>query len=175
MCWISVLDLWSGYYLIPLGPDDKEKTVFICPLRFYQFECTPQGISGAPATFQHLMERAVCDMNLLQVLVYLDDLIVFDRTVEEHKERLMVLERLETYGLKMGIDKCQFCHTSVKYMRDVISQKGVGTDSEKIQAVATWPLPKNYRGLKRFLGFTGYYWWVVKNDAVIVKPLNDLT
>ncbi len=67
------------------GPD-VEKTAFICPLGFYQFERMPQGVTGAPATFQRLMEKAVGDMNLLQVLVYLDDLIVFGATLEEHEE-----------------------------------------------------------------------------------------
>lgn len=69
-----------------------------------------QGITGAPATFQILMEKAVGDMNLLQVLVYLDDLIVFGRSLEEHEECLMrVLNRVEEIGLKLSLDKCQFC------------------------------------------------------------------
>lgn len=71
--WLSVLDLRSGYYQITLRDGDKEKIVFICPLGFYQFERLPQGISGALATFQHLMEKVVGDMHLTQVLVYLDD------------------------------------------------------------------------------------------------------
>ncbi|KAL6483440.1 hypothetical protein MHYP_G00083120 [Metynnis hypsauchen] len=75
-----------GYYQIAMAEEDKEKTAFICPLWFYQFERMPQGIMGAPATFQRLMEKAVGDMNLLKVLVYLDDLIVFGKTLEEHEE-----------------------------------------------------------------------------------------
>ncbi|RXN37217.1 Retrovirus-related Pol polyprotein from transposon 297 [Labeo rohita] len=71
--WFSVLDLRSGYYQIAMGEEDKEKTAFICPLDFFQFERMPQGITGAPATFQRLMEKAVGDMHLLQVIVYLDD------------------------------------------------------------------------------------------------------
>ncbi|CAM4528450.1 unnamed protein product [Lepidochelys olivacea] len=174
--WFSVLDLRSGYYQIPLGEEDKEKTAFICPLGFYEFERMPQGISGAPATFQRLMEKVVGDMNLLQVLVYLDDLIVFGRTLEEHEERLLkVLDRLEDYGLKLSIDKCQFCRTSVKYVGHIVSQEGVSTDPNKIEALTTWPRPSNYRELKTFLGFSGYYRRFVKNYATIVKPLNDLT
>lgn len=73
--WFSVLDLMIGYYQIAMREEDKEKTTFICPLGFYQFERMPRGITGAPATFQHLMEKAVGDMNLLQVLIYFDDLI----------------------------------------------------------------------------------------------------
>lgn len=72
--WFSVLDLRNGYYQIAMAEEDKEKTAFICPLGFFQFEHMPQGITGAPATFQRLMEKAVADMNLLQCLVYLDDL-----------------------------------------------------------------------------------------------------
>lgn len=94
--WFSVLDLRSGYYQVPMGESDKEKTAFICPLGFYQFNWMPQGVSGAPATFQRIMKRTVGDMNLLEVLVYLDDLIVFDTTLEEHKQRLLkVLDHLK--------------------------------------------------------------------------------
>ncbi|KYO19073.1 RNA-directed DNA polymerase-like protein [Alligator mississippiensis] len=84
--WFLVLELQSGYYQIPLAQEDKEKTAFICPLGFYQFERMPQGISSVPATFQRLMEKVVGDMNVTQVLVYLDDLIVFEKTLEEHEE-----------------------------------------------------------------------------------------
>ena len=127
--WFSVLDLRSGYYQIAMTETDKEKTAFICPLGFYQFERMPQGITGAPATFQRLMERAVGDMNLLQVLVYLDDLIVFGKTLEEHEERLLkVLDRLEEVGLKLSFDKCQFCQPKVKYVGHIISADGVATD-----------------------------------------------
>lgn len=73
--WFSVLDLQSGYYQIVMSEADKEKTAFICPLGFYQFQCMPQGITVALATFQRLMEKVVGDMHLLQVIVYLDDLM----------------------------------------------------------------------------------------------------
>lgn len=109
--WFSVLDLRSGYYQIPMAEEDREKTTFICPLGFFQFERMPQGITGAPATFQRLMEKTVGDMNLLQVFVYLDDIIVFGKSLEEHEERVLkVLDRLGEAGLKLSLDKCQFCH-----------------------------------------------------------------
>lgn len=80
--WFSVLDLRSGYYQVPMKESDKEKTAFICPVGFYQFERMPQGVTGVPATFQCIMEQTVGDMNLLEVLVYLDDLIVFGATIQ---------------------------------------------------------------------------------------------
>ncbi|XP_034560089.1 uncharacterized protein LOC117827597 [Notolabrus celidotus] len=174
--WFSVLDLRSGYYQIAMKEEDKEKTAFICPLGFYQFERMPQGITGAPATFQRLMEKAVGDMNLLQVLVYLDDLIVFGRTLEEHEERLLkVLDRLQEVGLKISVDKCQFCQTKVKYVGHIVSADGIAADPAKIEAVASWPRPHNLKALRSFLGFCGYYRRFIKSYSSIVRPLTDLT
>ena len=174
--WFSVLDLRSGYYQLPMCDEDKEKTAFICPLGFYQFERMPQGIMGAPATFQRLMEKAVGDMHLLQCLVYLDDIIVFSNTIEEHEERLLkVLDRLEEFGLKISIDKCQFFRTCVKYVGHIVSENGVSTDPDKVRAVAQWPQPTNLKTLQSFLGFCGYYRRFIANYSAIVRPLTDLT
>lgn len=174
--WFSVLDLRSGYYQIAMSETDKEKTAFICPLGFYQFERMPQGITGAPATFQRLMEKAVGDMNLLQVLVYLDDVIVFGKSLEEHEERLLkVLDRLEEVGLKLSLDKCQFCQPKVKYVGHIISADGIATDPEKVKAVTNWPRPTDLKSLRSFLGFCGYYRRFVANYSAIVRPLTELT
>lgn len=174
--WFSVLDLHSGYYQIPMAEEDKEKTAFICPLSFFQFERMPQGITGAPATFQRLMEKTVGDMNLLQVLVYLDDLIVFGKSLEEHEERLIkVLDRLGEAGLKLSLDKCQFCLPQVKYLGHIVSAEGVSPDPQKIEAVTTWPQPHDLKSLRSFLGFCGYYRRFIANYAAIMRPLTELT
>ncbi|KAK9542055.1 hypothetical protein VZT92_002054 [Zoarces viviparus] len=174
--WFSVLDLRSGYYQIAMAEEDKEKTAFICPLGFYQFERMPQGITGAPATFQRLMEKAVGDMHLLQVLVYLDDIIVFAKPLEEHEQRLLkVLDRLEEVGLKVSIDKCQFCQTEVKYVGHIVSESGIATDPEKVDVVKHWKEPHDLKSLKSFLGFCGYYRRFIANYSAIVRPLTELT
>lgn len=173
--WFSVLDLRSGYYQIPMNKDDQEKTAFICPLGFFEFERMPQGISGAPATFQRVMERTVGDMNFLEVLVYLDDLIIFGRTIEEHEERLLkVLDRLREEGLKLSLDKCQFCRTSVTYVGHIVSQEGIATDPSKVEAVISWPRPRTVTELRSFLGFCGYYRRFVKHYSRLCHPLNQL-
>lgn len=103
----------------------------------------PQGITNAPSTFQRLMERCVGDMNLKEVLVFLDDLIIFSSNLEEHEQRLMrVLHRLRENGLKLSPEKCKLFQTTVRYLGHVISENGVETDSEKIQALRTWPRPE---------------------------------
>lgn len=115
-------------------------------------------------------------MNLIQVLVYLDDLIVFGRTLEEHKEWLLkVLDRLEECGLKVSIDKCQFCQPQVKFLGHIVSTSGVATDPEKVSAVTHWKKPTDLKSLRSFLGFCGYYRRFIENYSAIVRPLTELT
>lgn len=174
--WFTVLDLKSGYYQIEVDEADKAKTAFVTPLGFWEFNRMPQGITNAPSTFQRLMEKCVGDMNLKEVLVFLDDLIIFSETLEEHESRLMrVLARLKEYGLKLSPEKCKFFQTRVRYLGHIVSEDGVETDSEKLEALKTWPIPKNLKELKSFLGFSGYYRRFIKDYAAIIRPLNDLT
>lgn len=174
--WFSVLDLKSGYYQIEVDEADKHKTAFVCPLGFWEFNRMPQGITNAPSTFQRLMEKCMGDINLKEVLVFLDDLIVFSETLEEHETRLLhVLNRLKEYGLKLSLEKCKFFQTSVRYLGHIVSQHGVETDPQKVEALKTWPSPRNLKELRSFLGFAGYYRRFIQNFSKIVKPLNDLT
>lgn len=109
--WFSVLDLKSGYYQIPMHPEDREKTAFISALGFFEFDRMPQGLTGAPDTFQRLMENTLRDINLVEVLVYLDDIIMFGRTLEKHEAREKVFQQLHEEGLKRSLEKCQFYQT----------------------------------------------------------------
>lgn len=174
--WFTVLDLKSGYYQIEVAEEDKPKTAFVCPLGFWEFNRMPQGVTNAPSTFQRLMEKCMGDINLKEVLVFLDDLIVFSASLEEHERRLLqVLARLKEYGLKLSPEKCRFFQTSVRYLGHVVSEQGVATDPEKIEAIKTWPCPRNLKELRSFLGFSGYYRRFIKDYSQIAKPLNELT
>lgn len=174
--WFSVLDLKSGYYQIEVEEADKPKTAFVCPIGFWEFNRMPQGITNAPSTFQRLMEKCMGDMNLKEVLVFLDDIIVFSKTLEEHETRLIkVLNRLKEYGLKLSPEKCKFFQTSVRYLGHVVSRNGVETDPEKVKALQTWPVPTDLKELRSFLGFAGYYRRFIKSYSNLVKPLTNLT
>ncbi|KAK2896137.1 hypothetical protein Q8A73_015625 [Channa argus] len=170
------MDLKSGYYQIEMEESDKPKTAFVCPLGFWEWNRMPQGITNAPSTFQRLMEKCMGDMHLREVLVFIDDLIVIPKTLEEHKVRLTnVLDRLRDNGLKLSPEKCRFAQTSVRYLGHIVSRNGVETDPQKIEALKTWPRPQTLKELKSFLGFSGYYRRFVQDYSKIGKPLTKLT
>lgn len=174
--WFSVMDLKSGYYQIEMEERDKPKTAFVCPLGFYEFNRMPQGITNAPSTFQRLMERCMGSLHLKEVVVFLDDVIVFSSTLEEHETRLLhVFQQLRENVLKLSPAKCCFFQSSVRYLGHIVSRKGVETDPVKVSALRTWPRLQTLSELKSFLGFAGYYRRFIKDYSKIVKPLNDLT
>ena len=118
----------------------------------------PFGLCNAPATFQRLMEEVLAGLHWSSCLVYLDDIIVFSRTVEDHFDKLReVLSRLRSAGLKIKPSKCHLLQSSVRYLRHVVSAEGIKTDLEKIRSVADWPTPSNKKELKQFLGLASYY------------------
>lgn len=107
--WFSVLDLKSGYYQIEMEEADKAKTAFVTPLGFWEFNRMPQGVTNAPSTFQRLMEKCMGDLHLKEVLFFIDDLIIFADSLEEHEQRLIqVLHRLKEYRLKPSPEKRTF-------------------------------------------------------------------
>ena len=173
--WFSVIDLKSGFYQIPMKEEDKEKTAFTCPVGFFEFERMPQGIKGAPSTFQRLMEKCLSGMNFFETLVYMDDLIIFAKSPEEMEDRLIkVMDRLVEFGLKVAPEKCQLFCRSVKYLGHIVSEEGVSTDPEKISAITSWPTPRTAKELRSFLGLCGYYRRFIEGYAKIANPLHAL-
>ena len=174
--YFTKLDLKSGYWQVELKEEDKSKTAFqVGPLGFYECNRMPFGLCNAPATFQRLMERCMGELNLRDCLIYLDDIIIFSSTFEEHLERLQaVFSRLELHNLKLKATKCEFFKSRVVYLGHVVSEDGIQADSAKLEAVRNWPVPKNVKEVRQFLGFTGYYRRFVKGFAAIARPLNDL-
>ena len=174
--YFTKLDLRSGYWQVEIREDDKSKTAFhVGALGFYEFNRMPFGLCNAPATFQRLMERCMGDLNLYDCLIYLDDIIIFSSTFEDHLCHLeAVFSRLKQHNLKLKASKCEFLKSEVKYLGHVVSEDGVKTDPEKIDALKTWPIPKDVKEVRAFLGFTGYYRRFIRNYASIARPLNDL-
>ena len=173
--WFSAIDLKSGFYHVKLKPEHRKYTAFTCPFGLFEFLRLPQGLTNSPATFQRMMEHAMADLNLEELIAFLDDLIIFSDTLEEHESRLLkVFARLRQYGLKLNLKKCQFFRRSVRYLGHVVSAEGISTDPDKIRAVMEWPIPKCQSELKSWLGFSGYYRRFIRDYAKIAQPLTDL-
>ena len=123
-----------------LKEEDKPKTAFqVGPLGFYECNRMPFGLCNAPATFQRLMERCMGELNLRDCLIYLDDIIVFSSTFEEHLERLQaVFSRRELHNLKLKATKYEFFKSRVVYLGHVVSEDGIQADPAKLDAVRNW-------------------------------------
>ena len=131
----------------------------------------PFGLQNAPATFQRLMMTILGDLNMKSVLIYLDDVIVFSQTFDEHLERLQtVCNRLKEHSLKLKPSKCHILRKEVSYLGHVVSAKGVATDHEKTAKVMEWPFPTSKKEVQQFLGFCGYYSRYVKSYSAIAAP-----
>ena len=174
--WFSSLDIKSAYWQVEVEEANKEKTAFtVGPLGFYECNRMPFGLSNAPATFQRLMENCLGDMNMQSCLIYLDDIVVFSRTYEEHIERLKkVFERLVEAGLKLSSAKCNLFQKELKYLGHIVSPESIATDPKKVECVREWPVPQNLKQLQSFLGFVGYYRRFIKDFSKISRPLYDL-
>ncbi len=115
------------------------------------------------------------EMNLRDCLIYLDDIIIYSSSFDQHLERLeAVFKRLDDNFLKLKATKCEFFMKEVNYLGHIVSEEGIQTDPEKTKAVKNWPAPTTTKDVRKFLGFTGYYRRFVKNYASIARPLNDL-
>ena len=172
----SKLDLRSGYWQVEVEEQDKAKTAFsVGNLGFFECNRMSFGLTNAPATFQRLMEKCMGEMHLRECLIFLDDILIFSKTFEEHVQRLeSVFSRLAEHNLKLKPSKCEFFKTSVSYLGHIVSEEGVGTDPEKVSAVKSWPAPTNVKELRQYLGFVGYYRRFIKDFSKLVQPLNNL-
>ena len=176
-CWFSTLDLKSGYWQVEMDERDKSKTAFtVGPLGFYECNRLPFGLTNSPATFQRLMQKIMGDLHLRSCLIYLDDIIIFSKTVEEHFVRLQeVLIRLQEAGLKLKPSKCLFLHKRLRYLGHIVSEDGVECDPDRCQEILNWKVPTSVKELQQFLGLVGFYRKHVLNFAKIAKPLHFLT
>lgn len=172
----SALDLSSGFHQIPMNPDSKKFTAFSTPQGHFHYNRMPFGLKNAPATFQRMMDVALRGLVNKYCFVYLDDIIIFGNTIQQHNDNLaIVLQRLLELGLKIQPDKCEFLKPELEYLGHVITEKGIKPNNKKLEAVANFKQPKNPTDVKSFLGLSGYYRKFIKNFSKIAKPLTELT
>ena len=174
--YFTKLDLASGYHQIAMKTKYIHKIAFRTSQGHYEFIVMPFGLNNAPATFQRLMNSIFSQEWGKFICVYLDDILVFLETLEEHLKHIQIsLQRLRESKLYGRIHKCEFIQPKVEYLGFEVTKEGLKPSPAKIQAVAEWPVPKTVKDIRSFLGLASYYRRFIKDFSQIAKPLTELT
>ncbi|VDI26645.1 Hypothetical predicted protein, partial [Mytilus galloprovincialis] len=173
--YFSCVDLKSGFHQVPLTEESKHKSAFITQTGIYQFKRMPFGLMNSPITFQAMMSHVLRGLNWKFVLVYVDDILIFSQTFEDHLNHLsQVFDRLRHANLKLHPSKCHFAVKEIMFLGHIISREGVKVDPAKTSAVSKFPTPQTQKQLRSFLGMANYYRRFIKDHSKIVFPLNSL-
>jgi hypothetical protein len=169
------IDLHSGYHQISIREQDIEKTVFRCHFGHFEFLVMPFGLTNAPATFQSCMNHIFRGQLRKYLLVFFDDMLIYNKTWDEHLAHLgKVLDIMKVQSLYAKESKCEFGMRELLYLGHIISGQGVQVHQEKIRAIVDWPTPKNLTELRGFFGLSSYYRRFVKGFSQLGAPLTDL-
>ncbi|HVX00319.1 MAG TPA: reverse transcriptase domain-containing protein, partial [Candidatus Babeliaceae bacterium] len=173
--YFSKLDLRSGYHQVRIHPDDIHKTAFRTRYGHFEFLVLPFGLTNAPATFMHMMNSIFRPHLDKFIIVFLDDILIYSRTLKEHEQHVrQALDLLRRNRLVANEKKCSFFQESVTFLGHVVSGDGLSMEQDKVKAIQDWPAPINVSGVRSFLGLAGYYRKFVKNFSDIASPLSEL-
>ncbi|GJX08381.1 putative reverse transcriptase domain-containing protein [Tanacetum coccineum] len=171
----SKINLRSGYHQLRVRDKDIPKTAFRARYGHYEFQVMPFGLTNAPTIFMDLMNR-VCRLYLDKfVIVFIDDILIYSKTKEEHDAHFrLILELLKKEELYAKFSKCDFWLSKVQFLGDVIDSEGIHVDPAKIELIKDWESPKTPTEIHQFLGLAGYYQRFIEGFSKIAKPLMKL-
>ena len=170
----TMLDLFSGYWQVKMEETSKEMSSFVTRYGTYQFEVMPFGLMNAPATFQRMRDFVLQDIFFARV--YIDEVVIFSKTLEEHVTHLKeVIRRISDNGLKIKLSKFFFAQPKINLLGHVVDEKGVHVDNEKVTVIKGSPTTTTKTELRSFLGLAGYYRRFIRNFAETSAALHQAT
>jgi hypothetical protein len=171
----SKIDLRSGYHQLKIRASDIPKTAFTTRYGLYEYTVMSFGLTNAPAYFIYLMNKVFMEYLDKFVVVFIDDILVFFKTEEEHAEHLrLVLQKLREHQLYAKRSKCEFWLKEVSFLGHVVSNGGISVDPSKVKDVLNWKPPTNVSEIRSFLGLAGYYRRFIEGFSKLAKPMTAL-
>jgi hypothetical protein len=169
------IDLRSGYHQVKIRESDIPKTAFRTRYGLYEYTVMSFVLTNAPAYLMNLMNKVFMEYLDKFVVVFIDDILIFSKTKEEHEEHLrLVLEKLRSHQLYAKFSKCDFWLTKVAFLGHIISAGGVSVDPGKVRDMLNWIPPTTASEIQSFLGLAGYYRRFIKDFSKIAKPMMKL-
>ncbi|GBB96358.1 hypothetical protein RclHR1_27350003 [Rhizophagus clarus] len=173
--WFTSLDLAAGFHQVEMAEEDKEKTAFICSKGLYEYNVMPFGLKNAPGTFQRLMDEILSEYIGEFVVVYIDDIMIYSKSFEEHMEHLeKVLRKLKEKNIILKLKKCKFGERNIEFLGHIVGRDGLKPEEKKIEKIRNMERPRNVKEIRSFLGLCSYYRKFVKDFSRIAKPISNL-
>src|SRR3954453_2227418 len=173
--WFTTMDLASEYWQIEMNEEDKEKTAFITHKGLYEFNIMPFDLRNAPGTYQHLMNYILQDYIGKFIAVYLDDIIIYSKTFEQHIDHVkLIFKALRKAILKIKLKKCYFCFPNITFLGHIVGRNGIAPDPAKVEKIKNFPRPTSLKELRGALGLFSYYRKFVRDFSKIAKPMLNL-
>jgi hypothetical protein len=170
------LDIREAYHRIRIREGDEWKTAFRTRYGHFEYMVMPFGLTNAPAHFQAYMNEALAGLVDITCIVYLDDVLIFSDTEEEHERHVKeVLHRLREAKLFVKLSKCEWHTQRTEYLGYIITPEGISIDTDRVKTITEWPKPRTVRDIRIFIGFMNYYRRFISNFSKLALPLTKLT
>ena len=175
--YFTSLDFFSGFLQVGLTPEASSKTAFSCHLGQFEYLVMPFGLTNGPAIFQRLMDFVFAQLIKEGIChPYMDDLILPAESLNQHNENLQkIFDVIRKANLKLKPSKCHFLQSNLNFLGYRISEKGIQAQPSKTEAITNFPVPKNTKQVRSFLGLANFYSGFIENFAAIARPLHKLT
>ena len=174
--YFTTLDINSAFWSIPLRIEDKSKTAFVTQDGHYQWTCLPFGLKTSPATFQRILSNIIRKYKLDGFAInYIDDILVFSKSFEEHINHLkQLLNAISQEGFRLKLSKCNFAQSSVKYLGHIIERDSVTPLKDNLIAIKNFPTPTTQKQVRQFIGKINFYNKYNPNFSITLEPLYNL-